>query len=296
MLLVTAACNKSCTGRKDSTDTQVDAAIKELRVPQAIDTQSLSKEQQASFTKLLNDEICPCGCPRSFADCLSSSEKKCEAGILLAQWAVGHLKAGTPERALYQAISDEINKGFMLEPLNVTTDDAHHKGPKSAPVTIIEFADFECPACKIAAKSLSRVIKDRPNDIQLYFMHMPLNSHPHAEATAVAAEAAARQNKFWEMHDALFAHEGTLNEAALNIIAATIFKPKELAQFHKDQKDPSLLAKVRSQKEYASKTLKLEGTPTFLFNGRPYNLSLSEDGFLLRLAMEKARTNNCINK
>lgn len=285
-LLAVVSCKNSCSKEK-----------LEIKDPQAavggLDFSGLSKEQVTGFTKLLSDEICPCGCPKTFAQCLNNQEK-CKVGDLLAQWALGHLKSGVSERELFQALSDEINKGFMSEPLKVKTEDAHHKGQITAPITVIEFADFECPACKLAAQSLGKVLKNHKDDIQVYFMHCPLNTHPHAEAAAVAAEAAARQNKFWDMHDALFAYEGPLSESAIQKLATNVFAAEELVKFKKDLLDPQLLTKVRAQKDYAMKELKLAGTPTFLFNSRLYNLSLAEDGFLLRIAMEKARTSiNC---
>ena len=287
-LLCLASCQKSCA---PETKMSADKRQAELN----LNYQSLSKEQIANFNKLLDDEISPCGCPKTFAQCLSNKDE-CEPARLLADWALGHLKNNVPERALFQAVSDEINKGYMSEPLNVKIEGANHKGKKDAPITVIEFADFECPACKLASRALSKVLADRPDEIQVYFMHFPLNIHPQAEAAAVAAEAAAKQNKFWQMHDALFAHEGALSEKAIHQAAVSIFSPHELLKFEKDLQDPALLKKVRAQKDHAQQELKLGSTPTFLFNNRQYNLSLAEDGFLLRVAMEKARSGiNCQN-
>ena len=121
----------------------------------------------------------------------------------------------------------------MSEPLKVQTEGAHHKGQASAPITIIKFADFECPACKFAARSLTKVLENNKNDIQVYFMHFPLNTHPHAEAAAVAAEAASLQGKFWDMHDALFAYEGALSESAIRTLATTFFTPQQLVKLKK---------------------------------------------------------------
>jgi len=286
-ILALASCESCQKEKLEKSELPSVVTIKEL------DFTGLTKEKSDAFSKLLNDEICPCGCPKTFAQCLKNPPE-CEAGKLLAQWALGHLKADVSERALFQALSDEINKGFMSEPLDVKTEGAHHKGEASAPITIIEFADFECPACKLAAQNLSKVLENNKNDVRVYFMHFPLNTHPHAEAAAVAAEAAALQGKFWDMHDALFAYEGALSESAIRTLATKFFTPQQLLKFEKDILDPQLLAKVRAQKEYATNMLKLSGTPTFLFNGRLYNLSLAEDGFLLRIAMEKARKGiNC---
>lgn len=250
----------------------------------------LSDEQKNGFIKLLNDEICPCGCPKTFAQCILK-EKECTPGTLLARWGIEQLKAGAPERMLFQVLSEEINTGYMARQISIKTEGAAHKGNASAPITIVEFADFECPACKIGARAISQLIKEKGDQIQLYFMHFPLSIHPQAEEAAIFAEAAGKQGKFWPMHDMLFAHEGPLTDDVLMSFAKKLFpNKKNFEQFQKDRKDQSLLDKIKANKEYALNELRLIGTPSFFFNGRLYNLSLNEDGFSLRIAMEQART------
>lgn len=253
----------------------------------------LSPDQEKGLTKLFNDEICPCACPKTFAKCINMP-KGCEPGRLLAQWSADQLRAGVPERLLFQGLSEEINSGYLADPLTVNLNGAYQKGNKNAPITIVEFADFECPACKVAYKAIKELLNTSGQDIQLYFMHFPLSAHPHAEKAAVASEAAGKLGKFWEMHDALFAYEGALSEEAIKELAQKIFNKNQLAQFEQELKNETLLNKVRASRDQAISQLKLLGTPTLLFNGRPYNLSLTLDGFKLRLAMEKARSSiNC---
>ncbi|MFA5129418.1 MAG: thioredoxin domain-containing protein [Patescibacteria group bacterium] len=81
----------------------------------------------------------------------------------------------------------------------------HIRGNKDAKVTLIEYSDYECPYCQKHEVTIAQILKDYPNDVRLVYRYFPLSSiHPNAERAAVAAECAAKQNKFWEMHDKLF--------------------------------------------------------------------------------------------
>src|SRR5258706_4325395 len=92
----------------------------------------------------------------------------------------------------------------------------HQQGPETAPVTLVEYGDYECPFCGKAypiVKEIERRLGDR---LRFVFRNFPLTqSHPHAEHAAEAAEAAAVQGKFWEMHDTLFEHQSALDDAHL---------------------------------------------------------------------------------
>src|SRR5438874_12280859 len=99
----------------------------------------------------------------------------------------------------------------------------HQQGPETAPVTLVEYGDYECPYCGEAypiVKEIQRRLGDR---LRFVFRNFPLTqSHPHAEHAAEAAEAAAVQEKFWEMHDYLFEHQQALDDAPLVQYAVTL--------------------------------------------------------------------------
>src|SRR5439155_9681531 len=141
----------------------------------------------------------------------------------------------------------------------------HQQGPETAPVTLLEYGDYECPYCGEAypiVKEIERRLRDR---LRFVFRNFPLTqSHPHAEHAAEAAEAADGQGKFWEMHDYLFEHQRALDDAhlvqyavALNLDQETFKREMtEHAQTNRVRED--LLSGVRSG---------VNGTPTFLING-----------------------------
>jgi protein-disulfide isomerase len=96
----------------------------------------------------------------------------------------------------------------------------HVLGNPDAPVTVIEYGDFECPYCAAAAPVLRRLVEESDGQVRLVFRHFPLaENHPHALTAALAAEAAGAQGAFWPMHDLLFARQDRLSDVALRAYA-----------------------------------------------------------------------------
>ena len=294
LVLLNLACDKACSRQKDSLlikhEAEVEDTLKDTVMITAfpsINFLGLNDKAKTSLIKFLNEEICPCGCPKTFAQCVVSSG--CKPAQLMLEWMITKLKQDVPEAILYKAISQEINAGFLAKPLKVSYLDAYKKGSDQPKVSIVEFADFECPACKNAAHEMKDFIKNHEDDVAIYFMHFPLSNHLYAEASAIASEAAGLQGKFWPMHDLLFKYEGLLNDEAIKTLAQSLFNKTQMKQFAKDIKNPDLLTKIKAHKAYAHNEVKIMGTPSFLFNGRPYYLFSAQDAYALRLAMEKAR-------
>ena len=99
----------------------------------------------------------------------------------------------------------------------------HTRGHADAKITLIEYADFECPYCARAHQSLTALLPKYGKDVRLVYRHMPLNDmHPDAQPAAEAAEAADAEGKFWEMHDALFEGQGDLSDEAIVAMATRI--------------------------------------------------------------------------
>ncbi len=95
-------------------------------------------------------------------------------------------------------------------PVDVYRD--HIRGPLDAPLTLVEYGDFECPFCGRSTGMINELREELGNELRYVFRHLPLpDVHPHAELAAEASEAAASQNRFWQMHDLLYAHQGELD-------------------------------------------------------------------------------------
>ena len=149
--------------------------------------------------------------------------------------------------------------------LPITTEGSPTKGPKDAPVTIVEFSDLQCPYCALETSVLRDLLAEYPGQIQLIFKHFPLDIHPQSQMAHRAALAAARQGKFWEMHDLLFANQKNLNRDA--VLRAALQLGLDLARFEKDQEDPQSQAIIdRDLKE--GTRLGVSGTPSFFINGK----------------------------
>jgi protein-disulfide isomerase len=156
--------------------------------------------------------------------------------------------------------------------LAVPADPADHsQGPLHAPLTLIEYGDFECPSCKVAVDTPKLLLERFPNRIRYIFRHFPLEeAHPHALRAAESAEAAAAQGRFWEMHDVLFAHQDHLGEADLKRHAASA--GLDVARFEREMAQRLYLQRVREQAEGGRRS-HLRATPTFFLDGVVQDIS-----------------------
>jgi len=143
--------------------------------------------------------------------------------------------------------------------------DSYAKGPIDAKVTIVEWSDFQCPYCSRVNPTISQIQKEYGDQVRIAFKHNPLPFHNRAMPAAVAAEAAGRQGKFWEMHDKLFANARDLTDENFAKWAGEL--GLNVDQFKKDLADKSLEEKVKKQQEQGNK-LGARGTPAFFVNGR----------------------------
>jgi len=141
----------------------------------------------------------------------------------------------------------------------------HVRGPNDARVTLVEYGDFECPHCGRAHGVLNRIQDEMGPQLRLVFRHFPLTSiHPHAEAAALAAEAAAVQDKFWEMHDILFEHQEALEDADLLKYAESL--DLDAAKFSRSLRSREFLARVKGDILSGVRS-GVNGTPTFFIDG-----------------------------
>jgi protein-disulfide isomerase len=139
------------------------------------------------------------------------------------------------------------------------------KGPDAAPITIVEFSDFECPFCVKAEPTVKQLLEAYPGKIKLVFRDFPLPMHPHAPKAAEASHCAADQGKFWEMHEKLFANSQKLEVADLKGYAKDL--KLDTAKFDKCLDSGEKGAVVEKNKK-AGEEAGVSGTPAFFINGR----------------------------
>jgi protein-disulfide isomerase len=156
----------------------------------------------------------------------------------------------------------------------VTEGRDHIQGPSSAPVTLVQYGDYECPYCGEAYPIIKEVQARMGERLQFVFRNFPIStSHPHAEQAAEAAEAAAAQDRFWEMHDALYENQSRLTERDLHAYALEL--ELDVEAFDNELAEHVHAARVRE--DFMSGVRSgVNGTPTFFVNGArhdgPYDL------------------------
>ncbi len=150
----------------------------------------------------------------------------------------------------------------------------HVEGSATAPVTLVEYGDFQCPSCGEAEPIVKKLQKHFGDKLRFVFRNFPLEMHPWAEHAAEAAEFAGAHNKFWEMHDALFQHQSNLADTALVKIAKELGLPAD--ELGKALADEKYGAKVKADFDGGVKS-GVTGTPMFYLNGQRYDDSYDYD-------------------
>jgi protein-disulfide isomerase len=166
----------------------------------------------------------------------------------------------------------------------VDPDRDHTQGPADAAVTLVEYGDYECPYCG-AAYPIVKEVQERMGERLLFvFRNFPITtSHPHAEQAAEAAEAAASQEKFWEMHDLLYENQRRLRDDDLRGYAEQL--GLDLESFDRDLAEHVHAARVRE--DFMSGVRSgVNGTPTFYINGERHDDSYELETLLT--ALERA--------
>jgi len=169
----------------------------------------------------------------------------------------------------------------------------HATGPADAPVTLVEYGDFECPYCGMAAPIIKAAQRKLGPRLRFVYRHFPLSGpHPHARHAAEAAEAAAAQggeDAFWAMHDALFANQHALDDASLARLAAGLGLDGE--RVAADLAADRYAARVREDFRSGVRS-GVNGTPTFYVNGVRYDDAWADEGRFIRALREAAEVAN----
>jgi protein-disulfide isomerase len=167
------------------------------------------------------------------------------------------------------------------------------KGSNKAPITIVEFADFQCPFSARSTATLDQLFKEYLGDLRFYFRHTPLPFHPDAALAAEASLAAEAQGKFWEMHDKLFASSRQLQREDLDHYAGEL--GLDMDRFSQALDTRVYKGRVEQDVEVAAKA-GAKGTPYFLINGRKLVGAQSVEAFKAVIDEELASARKLIAK
>ena len=167
--------------------------------------------------------------------------------------------------------ADKNNEGITFEP--------HIKGNPEASVELVEYSDFQCPACATFQPVLEDVLSQFGDSIKFEYKHFPLPIHPLAEPAARAAEAACQQGKFFEFHDMLFANQTSWSNSVNPAIQFVQYAEKlelDIETFKRHLNSSMVRERVKEGLTEA-RGLGLTGTPTFFLNGEKMVISTYED-------------------
>jgi protein-disulfide isomerase len=163
----------------------------------------------------------------------------------------------------------------------------HSLGPSHAPVTVVEYGDFECPNCKQAAPAVKLLLTRFASRVRFVYRHFPLEGvHAHALHAALASEAAAGQGKFWEMHDLLFENQAHLKLPQLRGYAQQL--ALDMARYDAEMADERYLQRVREHIQ-SGEASGVRGTPGFFVNQRIEDVSFGMQRLFDAVAAELKR-------
>jgi Na+/H+ antiporter NhaA len=195
---------------------------------------------------------------------------------------VERLPVATRARALLGTSEVIVDLADPVDP-----DRDHHRGPDDAPVTLVEYGDFECPYCGMAEPTVRRLLADH-GDLRYVWRHLPLRDvHPRAQIAAEAAEAASEQGRFWEMHDLLLDHQAALQPVDLTRYAEQL--GLDVERFTNDLHSHAFRDRVEADVESADIS-GVTGTPTFFVNGRRHRGAYDLDALSAAVRAAKTRS------
>jgi Na+/H+ antiporter NhaA len=186
----------------------------------------------------------------------------------LVAWIVFRLIARLPTAVRVRQLGRTAEQLIDLAE-DVDPERDHIRGGPDAPVTLIEYGDFECPYCGLAEPAIRELLADWGDELRYVFRHLPLSDvHPWAQLAAEAAEAAGAQGSFWAMHDLLLAHQGELTPRHLRSYAQQL--GLDVERFTEDLRRRAYAPRV-SEDVASADASGVSGTPSFFINGRRHN-------------------------
>ena len=239
---------------------EVTEPAKPLALPSGFDTKDLDDAEKRLLQEVFEEQYDPCGKSRSFLDSLKAADS-CEEAKKLAALAVTKIADGLSKKQVVQELLKEQARWASKASFDFTGS-PHHGVPAAGKKVIVEFFDYECPHCKMAAKPV-KDLADKVGAV-LYYKMLPLEIHPVAKEAALAALAAQRQGKFEALHNAIFEHQEALTSELVKVLASKA--GLDMTQFLADLKDPALMKLLERDMEEATKA-KVDGTPTFFVDG-----------------------------
>jgi protein-disulfide isomerase len=237
----------------------------EVNLP-GIDTSGFTPREKHELARYAGEYMAPCPeVPVSIGQCVQE-KRACSACVQAAEALAKAVREGLAADQVDQMYKQRFDaKTVKLIPV----DGSPSRGPEDAKVTIVEFADFECPFCQRIAPTLDDFFEKHKGEVRMVYKFMPLPMHPRGEPAARAAIAAQQQGEFWAMDKVLFAAGGHLEDIDLDSYARQL--GLDVNRLHADEASPQTKARIDADRQLADQ-LGVKGTPTLYVNGREFNL------------------------
>jgi len=204
-------------------------------------------------------------------------------------------REGETRQKFFSDLQAKYKVDMLLEPVRVdVAATGPAKGPQTAPVTIVEFSDFQCPFCSRLVPTLDEVQKKYGDKVRIVFRQFPLPMHPNAQKAAEAALCANEQGKFWELHDVMFKDQQALAVDQLKASAAKI-AGLNAEQFNTCLDSGKHAADVKADQD-AGTVAGVSGTPAMFVNGRFINGAVPLDQITKVIDEELSRSSNTASK
>lgn len=229
-----------------------------------VDLGKLTEVQKTSFYQIINTEPSACGKPHSLAVSLRD-DAACRDSLSVSQFVADALAQGASPADIKGAMEDVVDS-LRVREINIAGRPTY--GNERAPVTVVVFADFECPHCRAEAPVLKQTVDQYRGRAKLVFKHFPISGHVRAKPAAVATMAAHAQGKFWEMAEQVFENQTALEDA--DLVAYAKRAGLDVARFQADYKAQVGKELVEADRVEGDK-LEITGTPAVFVNGRYFN-------------------------
>lgn len=264
LVTIGATCNRNADEKGEAPTASASAPKVEL---EGVDTGSLTSREHQIWSGFVSELLAPCpDVAVPVAQCVKE-KRDCRLCKPAAEFLLRQVQAGRPKADVKEAFEGRFDPKKVK---TIVIGESPAKGADDPLVTIVEFADFECPACGAVFPLVEELYAKYGKQMQVVFKHFPLDTHPNAKLAAQAAYAAQQQGQFWKMHKMLFDNQMRLTEPDLVKYAGDI--GLDVNRFKKDLHSDAAKDRVEQEKKQGE-SLGVAATPTLYINGREVDLS-----------------------
>jgi protein-disulfide isomerase len=232
--------------------------------PAGVDISKLDDFGKKVFFRIANSESSVCGQAQSLIQSAKDPKGSCRRSVAALRYVARLVEQGFTDSEVSEALAKRYRP---ISPKKIDVSEAPVKGNPNAKITLVEFADYECPHCRRFQPVLRQIIDEFHDNVKLYFKHYPLPQHTNARLAAEAAVAAQKQGKFWQFQDKLWDKQDELGPAEIEKVAKET--GLDVAKFRADLASEAVKARVQKDRADGA-AAGLQATPTLYIDGREY--------------------------